>query len=156
MEFSFDGLRLKIRLECSSLDRGTLGLFADCGAIVGPSGLNLISPGSLGSPLLVSCDQETFPGGWALVQRRMDGSEDFNRKWSEYATGFGSPSGEYRGSPSGEYRGSPSGAYSDADGACRHSCSHSLATPERPLPLSQKHTQFNPLKHTGNYMYHTL
>jgi hypothetical protein len=25
----------------------------------------------------------------------MDGSQDFNRKWGEYATGFGSPSGEY-------------------------------------------------------------
>ncbi|KDR19650.1 Protein scabrous [Zootermopsis nevadensis] len=67
----------------------------DCGAVRGPSGLYLMSPGSLGTPLLLSCDQTTAPGGWVVVQRRVDGSEDFDRKWSEYATGFGSPSGEF-------------------------------------------------------------
>ncbi|PSN54485.1 Protein scabrous, partial [Blattella germanica] len=61
----------------------------------GPSGLYLISPGGQGTPLLASCDQDTTSGGWTVVQRRVDGSQEFNRKWSEYAAGFGSPSGEF-------------------------------------------------------------
>ncbi|KAJ4438817.1 hypothetical protein ANN_14769 [Periplaneta americana] len=67
----------------------------DCGAVQGPSGLYLISPGSQGTPILSSCDQETASGGWTVVQRRVDGSQEFNRKWDEYAAGFGSPSGEF-------------------------------------------------------------
>lgn len=32
---------------------------------------------------------------WTTIQRRYDGSVDFNRSWNEYASGFGSPAGEY-------------------------------------------------------------
>ena len=40
------------------------------------------------------CDALTDGGGWLVVQRRQDGSVDFNRDWVEYEEGFGSLTGE--------------------------------------------------------------
>ena len=68
-------------------------LLTDCSDVDGENGIYAISPGE-GPPLLVSCDMVSPPGGWTIVQRRIDGSQEFNRKWKEYAVGFGTPSGK--------------------------------------------------------------
>ena len=43
----------------------------------------------------VFCDTKTADGGWTVIQRRVDGSVDFNRPWSDYEKGFGDLNGEF-------------------------------------------------------------
>ena len=43
----------------------------------------------------VYCDTSKGGGGWLVVQRRQDGSVDFNRNWLEYEDGFGKLTGEF-------------------------------------------------------------
>ncbi|CAA9995577.1 unnamed protein product, partial [Nesidiocoris tenuis] len=57
--------------------------FSDCHHVKGKK-LEMVQLG--GQPRLVSCDD-----GWTVVQKRKDGSVQFNRAWEEYANGFGDP-----------------------------------------------------------------
>ena len=41
------------------------------------------------------CDTTSGGGGWLVVQRRQDGSVDFNRDWVDYEDGFGNLTGEF-------------------------------------------------------------
>jgi hypothetical protein len=72
----------------------------DCGAIHrahpdSESGVyGLTVPGS-SSLVPVYCDMDTAGGGWTVIQRRKDGSVDFQKGWADYANGFGNLNGEF-------------------------------------------------------------
>ena len=58
------------------------------------SGVYKINPGGLGE-FDVYCDFDRADGPWTTFQRRLDGSVDFFRTYSEYQSGFGLSSGEH-------------------------------------------------------------
>lgn len=60
----------------------------DCSTISGPAGTYLIHPGR--TPLETWC-----ANGTTLLQRRLNGSVEFNRNFTDYINGFGIPASEY-------------------------------------------------------------
>ncbi|KAJ8049882.1 Angiopoietin-related protein 1 [Holothuria leucospilota] len=60
-----------------------------------PNGVYLIKPDGYPKPFEVYCNNDTDFGGWTVIQRRFDGSIDFNRDWEDYKKGFGFPSSEF-------------------------------------------------------------
>merc|ERR1712179_625653 len=43
----------------------------------------------------VYCDMDDEEGGWTIIQKRFDGSENFFRSWKDYEAGFGNKTGEH-------------------------------------------------------------
>ncbi|XP_022530175.2 microfibril-associated glycoprotein 4 [Astyanax mexicanus] len=65
------------------------------------SGVYTIYPSGPEDGLQVYCDMgcdeydSRKDGKWTVIQKRVDGSVNFFRRWVEYKNGFGSPEGEY-------------------------------------------------------------
>ncbi|XP_041659982.1 angiopoietin-related protein 4 [Cheilinus undulatus] len=57
------------------------------------SGVYTIQPINA-EPFKVFCEM-TADGGWTVIQRRQDGSVDFDQLWQDYEKGFGSLNGEF-------------------------------------------------------------
>ncbi|XP_045173450.2 microfibril-associated glycoprotein 4-like [Mercenaria mercenaria] len=55
-------------------------------------GVYIIQPAG-GTSVEAWCDMTN--GGWTVVQRRQDGTENFYRTWQDYVEGFGNRTGEY-------------------------------------------------------------
>ncbi|XP_058126774.1 ficolin-3-like [Anopheles ziemanni] len=53
------------------------------------SGVYSIKVGGNKELLKAFCEQNSFGGGWLVIQYRFDGSLDFYRNWTEYRNGFG-------------------------------------------------------------------
>ena len=58
------------------------------------SGVYTIDPDGHGA-FSVFCDQTAAGGGWTVFQKRLDGSVDFYRGWTDYKNGFGNLHGEF-------------------------------------------------------------
>ncbi|KAM8718089.1 hypothetical protein ACLKA7_004747 [Drosophila subpalustris] len=56
---------------------------------------DIVIPKFSSEPFKVACDAQTRDGGWTIILRRMDGSVNFTRNWTEYKNGFGNLDGEY-------------------------------------------------------------
>ncbi|XP_060610691.2 fibrinogen-like protein 1 [Anolis sagrei] len=71
----------------------------DCASIyyngIRRSGIYSIMPSAEGLPIEVLCEMDVEGGGWTVIQRRLDGTVDFNRTWNEYKDGFGDLNGEF-------------------------------------------------------------
>uniref|UniRef100_A0A8C8R5Y7 Angiopoietin 4 n=1 Tax=Pelusios castaneus TaxID=367368 RepID=A0A8C8R5Y7_9SAUR len=74
-------------------------VFQDCAqarrAGFNTSGVYTLHVANLMEPRKVFCEMETAGGGWTVIQRRANGSVNFQRKWKEYKQGFGDPASEY-------------------------------------------------------------
>ncbi|XP_034533813.1 angiopoietin-related protein 4-like [Notolabrus celidotus] len=75
----------------------TSGLAKDCHELFvqgqRASGVYTIQPES-SQPFNVLCEM-TSEGGWTVVQKRLDGSQNFNQLWESYRRGFGNLHGEF-------------------------------------------------------------
>nr|XP_060642125.1 angiopoietin-related protein 4 [Anolis sagrei ordinatus] len=77
--------------EASNFPSGCHQIFLDRGQSSGV--FHIQPPGS--QPFEVFCDLTPGSGGWTVIQRRLDGSVDFDRLWEEYRDGFGNLTGEF-------------------------------------------------------------
>ncbi|KAH3793293.1 hypothetical protein DPMN_146800 [Dreissena polymorpha] len=59
------------------------------------SGIYTIYPSSHPNGIKVYCYKESTNKGWIVIQRRADGSVNFNRTWADYKSGFDNVSGEF-------------------------------------------------------------
>ncbi|XP_051985212.1 angiopoietin-related protein 4-like [Xyrauchen texanus] len=88
----------EIHLNTSSEQRDSpVAVASDCHELFlrgeTSSGLYAIQP-SDSQPFEVFCEM-TPEGGWTVIQRRHDGSVDFDQLWQAYESGFGSLNGEF-------------------------------------------------------------
>ncbi|KAJ8034068.1 Fibrinogen-like protein A [Holothuria leucospilota] len=52
-------------------------------------GVHFIQPDGYLAPFEVYCSNDGTPGGWTVIQRRLDASINFSRQWYELKHGFG-------------------------------------------------------------------
>lgn len=72
----------------SIVDRQQKRIIQSCEE-VSQSGRYRLQQPNRAAPVTVLCDNESFDGGWLVIQYRFDGTVDFNRSWAEYRDGFG-------------------------------------------------------------------
>lgn len=82
-------------LETSLLKKNTESMHKLDSSCIGklPNIYEIKVPGT--SSFDVPCDSSLAGSGWTVVQRRQDGTENFNRPWEDYRMGFGNLRAEF-------------------------------------------------------------
>ncbi|XP_042349331.1 fibrinogen-like protein 1 [Plectropomus leopardus] len=84
--------------DAASPDQSQDTQYADCSQPFSSgyksSGFYTIKPQGSPGPVRVYCDM-SGEGGWIVIQRRINGTERFNRSWAEYKDGFGEMDAEF-------------------------------------------------------------
>ncbi|KAL0595282.1 Angiopoietin-4, partial [Plecturocebus cupreus] len=74
-------------------------VFQDCAEIqrsgANASGVYTIQVSNAAKPRKVFCDLQSSGGRWTVIQRRENGTVNFQRNWKDYKQGFGDPAGEH-------------------------------------------------------------
>ena len=70
------------------------------GPFTGDTTIDILSPCDVKesfshSRFQARCDMESDGGGWLVIQKRINGSVDFYRNWTDYVYGFGELEGEF-------------------------------------------------------------
>lgn len=81
VELQYESIINKLPTDCTEINAETKTI---------DDGLYLIAPVGQHRPIMTHCD-----GEWTTIQKRYDGTVDFNRSWEQYSEGFGRPSGEF-------------------------------------------------------------
>jgi len=98
---NIQSLRENIKFIRPELERQSLdGLYKashlrSCAEVKSSGIYDIILPNFRNKPCTVACDANTRGGGWTIILRRMDGSVNFYRNWTEYKKGFGDLGGEF-------------------------------------------------------------
>ncbi|XP_058496623.1 fibrinogen gamma chain [Solea solea] len=90
-------LSLQLQQKCSEPCKDTVEIQpttgSDCQDIANKgattSGLYYVKPAQATEQFLVYCEIDSFGRGFTIIQRRRDGSVDFNKDWTQYKEGFG-------------------------------------------------------------------
>ncbi|XP_047435527.1 fibrinogen gamma chain [Mugil cephalus] len=90
-------LSIQLQQKCSEPCKDTVEIQpttgSDCQDIANKgattSGLYYVKPAKATEQFLVYCEIDSFGRGFTVIQRRRDGSVDFNKDWVQYKNGFG-------------------------------------------------------------------
>ncbi|KAG7486478.1 fibrinogen gamma chain [Solea senegalensis] len=90
-------LAIQLQQKCSEPCKDTVEIQpttgSDCQDVANKgattSGLYYVKPAQATEPFLVYCEIDSFGRGFTIIQRRRDGSVDFNKDWTQYKEGFG-------------------------------------------------------------------
>ncbi|XP_028305004.1 fibrinogen gamma chain [Gouania willdenowi] len=90
-------LSIQLHQKCSEPCKDTVEIQSttgtDCQDIANKgattSGLYYVKPLNAKEQFLVYCEIDSFGRGFTVIQRRQDGSVDFNKDWTQYKNGFG-------------------------------------------------------------------
>merc|ERR1712179_833792 len=93
------GMVQNLQVQVNTLQNAMSGASGACGSALPRAKpvdcKDILDGGQNTSGIKVYCDMDDEEGGWTIIQKRFDGSENFFRSWKDYEAGFGNKTGEH-------------------------------------------------------------